>query len=146
EDEWVSTALAEMLNTELAAGEQLRVISQEDVARAKAEVLLATAGGATKNVASGIGQSLGSDLVVSGVYSIIGDKGDKQMRIDLRLQNRHSGETVAEIAETGSQTQLFSLVSQAGARLRQKLNISELSPTETLAVRASLPKDTEAVR
>ncbi|MFZ0687453.1 MAG: tetratricopeptide repeat protein [Terriglobales bacterium] len=146
EDAWVSAALAEMLNTELAAGEQLRVISQEDVARANTEVSLAIAGGAPKNVVSGFGKSLGSDLVVSGVYSIIGEKSDKQVRFDLRLQNGHSGETVAEIAETGSQTELFGLVSQAGARLRQKLNISELSPTETLAVRASLPKDPDAAR
>ena len=102
EDAWLSAALAEMLNTELAAGEQLRVISQEDVARAKTEVSLSNTGSAPKNMVSGIGQSLGSDLLVSGVYSIIGEKSDKQVRFDLRLQNGDSGETVAEIAETGS--------------------------------------------
>jgi len=63
---------------------------------------------------SGIGRSLGSDLLVSGVYSIVGEKGNKQVRFDLRLQNGDSGETVAEIAETGAQTELFGLVSQAG--------------------------------
>jgi DNA-binding winged helix-turn-helix (wHTH) protein/tetratricopeptide (TPR) repeat protein len=146
EDEWLSTALAEMLNTELAAGEQLRVVSQEDVARVKAELSLSNAAGVPKSMGSGIGRSLGSDLLVSGVYSIVGDKGNKQVRFDVRLQNGNSGETVAEIAETGSQTELFGLVSQAGARLRQKLNISGLSPTETLVVRASLPKDGDAAR
>jgi len=146
EDAWLSTALAEMLNTELAAGEHLRVISQEDVARAKAELSLSNTGSAPKSMGSGIGRSLGSDLLVSGVYSIVGEKGNKQVRFDLRLQNGDSGETVAEIAETGAQTELFGLVSQAGARLRQKLNISELSPTETLVVRASLPRNADAAR
>jgi DNA-binding winged helix-turn-helix (wHTH) protein/tetratricopeptide (TPR) repeat protein/TolB-like protein len=146
DDAWLSTALSEMLHTELAAGEELRVISQEDVARAKAELLLANTDGRAKGMAPTIGRSLGSDLLVSGSYSIVGEKGGKQVRFDLRLQNANSGETVAEIAETGAQTDLFVLVSQAGVRLRQKLGVSELSSTETLVARASLPKDTDATR
>jgi len=146
EDAWLSTALSEMLHTELAAGEELRVVSQEDVARAKAELSLANADGTAKSVPPAIGRRLGSDLLVSGSYSILGEKGAKQVRFDLRLQNANSGETVAEIAETGAQADLFVLVSQAGARLRQKLGVSELSSTETLVARASLPKDTDATQ
>jgi hypothetical protein len=43
EDAWLSTALAEMLNTELAAGEKLRLIPGEDVARAKLGLLVPVA-------------------------------------------------------------------------------------------------------
>ena len=143
EDAWLSTALAEMLHTELAAGGQIRVLSQEEVERAKAERLLANTGGAPSVTGKG---GFGSDLLVSGSYSIIGDKGGKHVRFHLRLESANSGESVAEIAESGSQTELFGLVSQAGEVLRQKLNMSELSPTQTLVVQASLPKDAEAAR
>jgi DNA-binding winged helix-turn-helix (wHTH) protein/tetratricopeptide (TPR) repeat protein len=146
DDAWLSTALSEMLNTELAAGDQIRVVPQDDVARAKAELAMEPGEGATKNTAVTIGRRLGSDLLVSGSYSIVGDKGNKQVRFDLRLQNANSSETLVEMAETGSQSELFGLVSQAGSRLREKLNISELSPTETLAVRASMPNDADAAR
>src|SRR5690242_140259 len=38
EDDWLSSAFCEMLNTELAAGGQLRMVSGEDVARARSEL------------------------------------------------------------------------------------------------------------
>ena len=41
EDKWLSSAFSEMLSTELAAGGTLRLVSGEDVARAKAELPLA---------------------------------------------------------------------------------------------------------
>ena len=44
EDAWLSSALTEMLNTELAAGGGLRLVSGEDVARAKRELPLADQG------------------------------------------------------------------------------------------------------
>ncbi|MGH9641516.1 MAG: winged helix-turn-helix domain-containing protein, partial [Terriglobales bacterium] len=146
DDAWLSTALAEMLNTELAAGDEIRVVSQDDVARAKAELAMEPADGVSKSTALTIGRRLGSDLLVSGSYSIVGEKGGKQVRFDLRLQNANSSETLAEMAETGAQSELFGLVSQVGGRLRQKLNVAELSPTETLAVRASMPSDADAAR
>src|SRR5580704_7547262 len=43
EEGWLSTALAEMLSTELEAGEKLRLISGEDVARTKLDLPLADA-------------------------------------------------------------------------------------------------------
>ena len=43
EEAWVSTALAEMLSTELVAGEKLRLVSGEDIARTKIELRLADA-------------------------------------------------------------------------------------------------------
>jgi len=43
EKAWLSTAISSMLNTELSAGEQLRLVSEEDVARTKIEQPLADA-------------------------------------------------------------------------------------------------------
>jgi eukaryotic-like serine/threonine-protein kinase len=146
EDAWLSTALSEMLSTELAAGRTLRLVSGEDVARVKSELSRQDAGSLANETLLRIHQNLGSDLLVVGAYTAIGRKGSKQIRVDLRLQNAISGETVAEIAETGAEANLFDLVSRAGIRLREKLGISDLSPTEAVEARASLPSEPEAAR
>jgi TolB-like protein len=41
EEGWLSTALAEMLSTELVAGEKLRPVSGEDIARTKLDLPIA---------------------------------------------------------------------------------------------------------
>jgi DNA-binding winged helix-turn-helix (wHTH) protein/tetratricopeptide (TPR) repeat protein len=146
EDAWLSTALSEMLSTELAAGGTLRLVSGEEVARVKSELAWQDAGSLANDTLLRIHQNLGSDLLVVGAYTTIGRKGNKQIRVDLRLQNAISGETVAEIAETGAEANLFDLVSRAGIRLREKLGISDLSPTEAVEARASLPSEPEAAR
>ena len=145
-DQWLSTALAEMLRTELAAGGTLRIVSGEEVAQFQPEVR--TNRKKTESLAPArmqdLDQKLGSDLVIYGSYVTIKDQSRKQIRFDVRLQNAKTGEMIAEIAETGAAGDLFDLVSRAGARLRQHLGISGLSPTETVILRASVPSNSRA--
>jgi hypothetical protein len=89
---------------------------------------------------------MGSDLVVLGSYTVIGEKSNGSLRLDLRVQNVAAGETVAEVAATGTQDDLFDLVLQAGARLREKLGVEAVSPADAVSVRASLPDNPEAAR
>jgi len=48
---------------------------------------------------------LGSDFVVLGSYLDMGD-ASRSVRLDLRVQDAALGETVASLAETGSETAL----------------------------------------
>jgi DNA-binding winged helix-turn-helix (wHTH) protein len=64
EDDWISTALAQMLGTELAAGEHLRVISQEDVVQARTELAFHDTGSLAKTTVLRVRRTLGSDLLV----------------------------------------------------------------------------------
>jgi TolB-like protein len=89
EDAWFSTALSEMPSTELAAGGTLRLVSGEDVARVKSELAWQDAGSLANDTLLRIHQNLGSDLLVVGAYAAIGRKGNKQIRVDLRLQNAY---------------------------------------------------------
>lgn len=52
EEIWLSTALAEMLSAELEAGEELRLVSGEDVARTKLDLPLADADSLSRNTTS----------------------------------------------------------------------------------------------
>ena len=146
EEAWLSTALAEMLSTELAAGEKLRLISGEDIARTKLELPLADADSLSRNTLSRLRKTLDSDLIVLGSYTALGERSDTRIRLDLRLQDTAAGETVADVAVMGSEANLFDLVSQAGSQLREKLGVEEISPVEAVSIRASLPANRDAAR
>src|SRR4030095_3007880 len=139
---WLSTALAEMLATELAAGEQLRTIPGENVARMKSDLALADADSFAPDTLARINANLGSDLVVLGSYVMVGEK----IRFDVRVQDTGAGDTLASVAETGGEHELLEIVTRIGARLRGRLGITELSPAEAATVQASLPSHPVAVR
>jgi len=146
EEAWLSTALAEMLSTELVAGEKLRLVSGEDIARTKLDLPLADADSLSRDTLAHLHKNLGSDLIVLGSYTALGEKSNGRVRLDLRLQNTVAGETIADVAVVGSEAELFDLVSQAGSRLREKLGVQAVSPVEAVSVRASLPSNREAAR
>jgi serine/threonine protein kinase/tetratricopeptide (TPR) repeat protein len=145
-DAWLSSGLSEMLNTELAAGEKVRLVSGEDVARTRLDLHLPDAESLSKDTLSRLHKRLGADVVVLGSYLRLGGKSGDSIRLDLRLQDAVSGDTIAEVPVTGSGDDLFDLVSRAGARLREKLGVEAVSPAELVSVRASLPDNPEAAR
>lgn len=140
---WLSTALSEMLTTELAAGEQLRTVPGENVARMRMSLALPDADSYGKETLTKIRQTLGTDDVVVGSFVPV---GTGQIRLDLRLQDAIEGETLVSISQKGSEDQLDELVSKAGAVLRVKLGASDLSESQSATVRASMPFNPEAAR
>ena len=140
---WLSTALAEMLTTELAAGEQLRTIPGENVSQMKINLALTDAESYGKETLSKIRANLGAEVVVLGSYVPL---GGGQIRFDVRLQDAVAGETLASISERGSETQIDDLVGRAGSTLREKLGAGAVSAAEAVAVKATLPSNREAVR
>ena len=64
ETDWISTALAETITTELAEGEQLRTIPGEDVARMKISLSLADADTYGEDTLGRIRKNLGADYVM----------------------------------------------------------------------------------
>jgi DNA-binding winged helix-turn-helix (wHTH) protein/tetratricopeptide (TPR) repeat protein len=146
EEAWLSTALAEMLTTELEAGEKLRLVSGEDIARAKLDLPFADADSLSRNTLAQLHKDLDGDLIVLGSYTALGEKPSTRIRLDVRLQDTAAGETIANVAVVGSETDLFDLVSQAGSRLRGKLGVEAVSPVEEVGIRASLPSNRDAAR
>jgi eukaryotic-like serine/threonine-protein kinase len=140
---WLSTALSEMLTTELAAGEQLRTIPGESVAQMKISLAPPDTESYNKQTLAKIRQILGADDVVLGSYVPV---GDGQIRLDLRLQDAVAGETLASISTKGPEANLDELAATAGAELRAKLGVGEISAVQSAAVKASLPANPEAAR
>ena len=146
DEAWISTALAEMLTTELAAGEQMRTIPGENIARMKQDLSLGDADSFGQDTLTKIRKHLGTDMVVVGSYLAMGSAAGSKLRLDFRLQDAVAGETIASVSETGTEGELLDLVSRSGAELRQKLGIGQLAASEAPSVQASLPANAEASR
>jgi eukaryotic-like serine/threonine-protein kinase len=146
DENWLSAAFSEMLSTELAAGGRLRLVSGEDVARAKRELPLADEDTLAKTTLQRLHTNPGADVVIVGSYTLLPGKEENRLRLDIRMQDTVTGETVSEESVTGSEQQLFELASQAGSRLRESLGVSPLAPEGPDTAQASLPSNQRAVR
>lgn len=145
-DVWLSTAFTEMLATELAVGEHLRMVPEEDVARAKLELSITDRDSYSGNTLTNIRKDIGCDYVVAGSYLAIGGAGSGRVRLDARLQDAVTGDTVASVAVVGSQSDIFALASQAGEQLRAKLGIAVPTSTEAAEAKFALPSNLQAAR
>jgi eukaryotic-like serine/threonine-protein kinase len=146
EDDWLSPVFSEMLDTELGTRGDLRMISEEDVARIQRELPRAEGDTLSKTTLDHLRNNPGADVVVLGSYIPLPGKDEKRIRLDLRVQDTADGETIAEEAITGDRDNLFDLAARAGARLRQRLGLSPNSSGDTSAARLALPADQTSAR
>ena len=101
-DAWLSTALAEMLRTELGAGGKIRVVPGENVAQFRAGAPWAQTDSISQRTASRVGEALDSDVLVLGSFAAVGDQQNGSVRVDFRLQDAQTGKILYEGAESGS--------------------------------------------
>jgi tetratricopeptide (TPR) repeat protein len=141
--EWLSTGLAEMLSTELGAGGKLRIVAGENVARAKVELRLADSESLAPDTLRRLRTLLGTDAFILGSYATVDGPSGRTIRLDLRLQDATRGETTARVAETAGESEIFSLVGKAGAKLRRELGVDENAGK---SARVSLAANPEAAR
>jgi tetratricopeptide (TPR) repeat protein len=146
ETAWLSTGLSEMLTTELGTGEHIRTVAEENVARAKMDLALSDADSLAKDTLTRVRNNLGTDYVVLGSFVDLGKEAGGQVRVDMRLQDARTGETIGIVSETGKESELFDLVSRAGRDLRSKLGIGNISEAEAGSVRAAISTNPGALR
>ncbi len=144
EFEWLSVALAEMVASELRAGEGLRTVASDDVARARLDLGLAETDQPSGGVISSLRSRLGTDFVVLGSYTVIGSGDSASVRLAVRLEDAGKRETLGEVVETGGEEQLFQLVSRVGERLRQLLGSAARASKSTVI--ASAPTQPRAAK
>lgn len=141
--DWLGTALSSMLSAELAAGERLRIVPAENVARRRIPL---PPGAFSADTLSRLRADLDADVVVTGSYVDLPAPGGDKLRVDVVVQDASTGETLCAASETGSESDLFDLVSAAGRRLRARLGLAGPTSEEDASVRASLPADPAATR
>jgi eukaryotic-like serine/threonine-protein kinase len=148
--QWLAPALSEILTTELTAGSNVRVVSGENVARARQALGLPYSESGESSDLDRLRSLLGADLVVVGSYTFPGSGpgpgsgADRQIRVDLRVLKLPEGVAVASLTETGTESDLFDLVAAAGKDLRHSLGLTDLSPEEARQAEALHPASPEA--
>ncbi len=146
EEDWLSPAFTEMLGTELGSDGAVRIVSDEDVARAKREVPEVQQATFAKSTLEKFRTNLGADVVIVGGYTSIPAKDGNHVRLDVQLQDTSTGETISESAVSGNESDLFDLASRAGAELRKSLGLASITPQDVALARAALPSNEEAER
>jgi len=146
EDNWLSSAFSEVLNTELAAGGELRMVSGEDIARAKGELPLSDVDSLSKSTLLRLRAKPGADVVVMGSYMILPSDPRRRIRLDVRVQDTAGGDIIAEESVSGNENDLFNLASDLSARLRRSLGLAAPSERAEIATRAALPSNEKAAR
>ena len=133
EFDWLATALAEMVRTELGPAGRLRLIPGENIARMRIELALPEADTLAPDTLKRIRRNLGTDVVVLGSYLALGERGGGRIRLDVRVQDTVTGETLATLGETGQEEEVFDLVARLGNRLRAALGDAPAPGAETPA-------------
>src|ERR1700722_14272886 len=146
QDDWMATAFVEMLSTELATGERLRLVSGEEVTNLRISSPWSQTSTLGRKTTARIGTALNSDVLVLGSYTAIGKPDRGQLRLDVTLQDARTGGILSQIAQTSASDDLFRVTSEIGTRLRERLGVSGVSDSEQAGVLASLPLNREAAK
>jgi eukaryotic-like serine/threonine-protein kinase len=136
-DEWVGTALAGMLCSELASSGKVQTLSADRL------VISGLVGGeSTLATAEILRKSAQAQTVVGGSYAIVGGR----IRFDGQVIDVASGNVVANIAESTSEAKLFDLATSLGAQLRSALKLGEADAEQKGYAQAALPASLDATR
>jgi DNA-binding winged helix-turn-helix (wHTH) protein/tetratricopeptide (TPR) repeat protein/TolB-like protein len=136
---WLSTALAEMFTVELGVGEKLQTLSGDAVARTRMDLNLQDVENLSPTTLARIRAVLGCDVVLLGSFLDLGDQAGGKVRVDLRLQDTATGETLAVATRTRTEAELFEMVSDLGQELRQDLGGGGVPREQSVTARASFP-------
>ena len=143
-DEWLSTALAEMLTTELAGDGQIRVVPAERVARANVDLGHHAANTLSQEAIERLHNTLAADFLIFGTFIVNEGVAPRTVRIDVRVQR--AGADPVSVSSTGDQGELFAVIGNVGRDLRTRLGLRETSADAARTVRAALPQTTEATK
>jgi tetratricopeptide (TPR) repeat protein/tRNA A-37 threonylcarbamoyl transferase component Bud32 len=146
ESAWLSTALAEMLSAELAVGGWMRLLSGEGVVQMRQDLSLPEEEGFAEGTLRRMRAHSGVDLVLTGAYLVQGRGEAARLRLNLRLQEATTGETLLHLTELGAECELLELVSRVGTTLRERLGLGTLPSEPSLGVRNAMPKGPEVAR
>jgi len=139
--DWMSTAISEVLTTELSGSKALRTIPGETVDRCLSDLGMRKVQSLDPKTLEVLHSHLGADLAVLGSYTVV--PGSDMIRLDVRVQDVHTGEVLASRSETGPVGDFLTLTENAAAELRAALHLAGGAKIEKLA---SLPDNPEATR
>jgi tetratricopeptide (TPR) repeat protein len=129
ETSWIDPAVSELMNIELGAGQQLRALPPENVARMRTELSVTPQSVYPAQLLKRIGTNLGIDYAVAGAYLPEGNR----IRLDVALFDIRSGRQIAAISDESPQERLLELAQASAKRIRTQLGVRLSSVQGSLA-------------
>lgn len=139
EADWVSTAMAEGLRTQLASTGKLRAISGEESTEMWKDLGLTQLDSMGRNTLNRLHSR--ADLVVVGSYI---DLPDGRIHLNLVIQDTAEGETTDSLSADGTEAEITQLIAQTGERLRGKMGLGTISPEKERQLALSQPSSEAA--
>ncbi len=143
-DTSIAASLSEGLTTDLPRG-GLRPVDGEDVADAVRDLDLHTFSAYSRDTLAKIDKILQVDWVVTGSYSVRGAQPDRQIHLDLRVQDAHSGDIIATDGEDGTEAGLSTLILRASNNLETQLGVEPSADTQVNRSDTQLSSNTDAL-
>ncbi|HRI50404.1 MAG TPA: serine/threonine-protein kinase, partial [Pseudomonadota bacterium] len=136
---------SELLNSELAAGEHLLVLTTDQSERARLELKLDRREDFTGPALAKLGSRLGPDYIVVGALRSAGSPGDA-LQVEVDLRHGSSGQPVASYRSEGTAHELFTMVASVGRELRARLGLAPLSRGDLTSLQAERPASLEVAQ
>jgi TolB-like protein len=118
EHDWLTSAMAEMINGEIASGGGIRMMPREAVTALAKDLGMAGQQSLSAEAIAALRQETGTDLIVEGSYLVL---PGGQLRLQLRAHKPDG--TVTTVTEQGSEAEMFTVVDNATRRLRSSLDL-----------------------
>ncbi|MEM6457482.1 MAG: protein kinase, partial [Acidobacteriota bacterium] len=134
EHDWISTAIAEIIASDLAGAPALRLIAGETVDRLRRELDLVPASRLDDDTLDRIRQNLGCRYVILGSYIASPDLSD--LRINVNVQDTTTAEVIATTRSSGQLNELIAVAAALGTDLRDELALGDSTAQTAAAVRA----------
>ncbi len=122
---YISTALDQGLGSDLALGNELRIVSGEEIARMKQDLRLRTGEPLAQDTLREVKATLDIDVIVTGSYTAVGSPGDSQVRVDIRVQDTQTGQLLGALSSSGTESGLLAIIADSGIGVRRTLGISD---------------------
>ncbi|MBS0366008.1 MAG: winged helix-turn-helix domain-containing protein [Proteobacteria bacterium] len=138
-DAWLGPALTEMLGAEVSIADNVQVVPDESVRDASADLAAPVAGGYAPATLARLRHRLDADYVVSGGYLVGGSAANAPLRLDIAMQDTHTGRRLAEVTREAGIDGLIAVTAAAGATLREKLGVTPAAGALSLVANQQPP-------
>ncbi|MBI9107737.1 MAG: hypothetical protein JEZ04_13400 [Spirochaetales bacterium] len=119
--DWLSKGLADMLLTDLALSDEIKVIEREELEKIISEQKFSLSGMSDDNQSLEIGKLLSAELLVTGSFISSGGR----LRIDGKILNTETGELLGAAKTEGDLDSLFALEAEIAALIFENLALSQ---------------------
>jgi eukaryotic-like serine/threonine-protein kinase len=119
--DWVGSAMADMLSTDVGQSASIRAVSSDRVGQVMKDMRILPQSDLDPATISRIANQSNVDTVVSGSYMQLGDR----IRIDARIQDLKRGQSVTIKEEAAGDKEIFAAVDRLANQIRQNLAVSK---------------------